>query len=207
MTLASSNTLEQGLDPLPTYMFVAFADRSPVQHITKRNRIKQRIIRVEVMFHLLNKMLGSRKPGESFREEIRSQRKRISLANWNLIAGKKERNRDRDRKPYKEGRVVGVVSAVVILAPIVPSMPVTGAVPSVGVVPLTPVGVVPITPASVVPITPVIVAVEISVTAGMNSGVTGMDGASLRRGNSDDGEQDKAQGSYGFHGIYHYSVN
>ena len=78
-----------------------------------------------------------------------------SLGNWNLIeAGKKERN----RKPYKEGRVVGVVAAVVILAAIIPTVPVAGAVPSVGVVPLT--------PARVVPMTPVIVAVVISVAAG-----------------------------------------
>jgi hypothetical protein len=59
MTLASSNSLHQGLDPLPTYLFVAIADRPPVQHITERNRIKQRIIRVEIMFHLLPKILGS----------------------------------------------------------------------------------------------------------------------------------------------------
>jgi len=76
------------------------------------------------------------------------------LGNWNLIeAGKKERN----RKPYKEGRVVGVVAAVVILAAIVPAVPIAGAVPSVGVVPLP--------PASVVAMTPVIVAVVISVAA------------------------------------------
>src|ERR1700730_17605626 len=93
----------------------------------------------------------------------------ISLGNWNLIeAGKKERN----RKPYKEGRVVGVVAAVVILAAIVPTTPVAGAVPSVGVVPLPPVGVVPITP--------VIVAAVISVAAGMNGVMIGMHGASLR---------------------------
>ena len=92
------------------------------------------------------------------------------MGNWNLIeAGKKERNRD--RKPYKEGRVVGVVAAVVILAAIVPAVPIAGAVPSVGVVPLT--------PARVVPMTPVIVAVVISVAAGMNGGMTGMDGTSL----------------------------
>ena len=95
-----------------------------------------------------------------------------------IEAGKKERNRD--RKPYKEGRVVGVVAAVVILAAIVPTAPIAGAVPSIGVVPLPSVGVVPLTPASVVPITPVIVAVVISVAAGMNGGMTGMDGAGLR---------------------------
>jgi|ERR1700720_2429644 hypothetical protein len=95
-----------------------------------------------------------------------------------IEAGKKERNRD--RKPYKEGRVVGVVTAVVILAAIVPTAPIAGAVPSIGVVPLPSVGVVPLTPASVVPITPVIVAVVISVAAGMNGGMTGMDGAGLR---------------------------
>jgi hypothetical protein len=95
-----------------------------------------------------------------------------------IEAGKKERNRN--RKPYKEGRVVGVVAAVVILAAIVPTTPVAGAVPSVGVVPLPPVGVVPLTPASVVPITPVIVAAVISVAAGMNGVMIGMHGASLR---------------------------
>ena len=136
------------------------------------------------------------------------------MGNSNLIAGKKERDRNRNRKPYKEGRIVGVVSAVVILATIISAVPVTGAVPSVGVVPLTsvgvvpltPIGVVPIAPISVVPIAPAIVAVVISVTAGMNGGMTYMDGTSLRRGNSDDGYQDKAQGSYGVHGIYYYSV-
>ena len=63
---------------------------------------------------------------------------------------------------------------------------------------MTPVVVVTLTPVSVVPITPVIVAVVISVT-----GMIGMDGASLRRSNSDDGDQDKAKCSYGFHSIYH----
>jgi hypothetical protein len=136
-------------------------------------------------------MLGSREQGSRF---LCRGGKEYSLGNWNLIkAGKKERNRN--RKPYKEGRVVGVVSAVVILATIIPALPVAGAV--------TPVGVVALTPASVVPITPVIVAVVISVTAGM----TGMDGTSLRRSNSDDGYQDKAQCSYGFHSIYHSSVD
>ena len=120
------------------------------------------------------------------------------MGNSNLIAGKKERDRNRDREPYKEGRVVGIVSAVVILATIIPAVPVTGAVPSVGVVPLTSVGVVPIAPA--------IVAVVISVTAGMNGGMTGMDGTSLRRTNADQGYQNKTQYFYGFHGIYHYSV-
>jgi hypothetical protein len=67
---------------------------------------------------------------------------------------------------------------------------------------VTPVGVVPLTPASVVPITPVIVAVVISVTGGM----TGMDGTSLRRSNSDDGYQDKVECFYGSHSIYHYSA-
>ena len=114
------------------------------------------------------------------------------MGNCNLIAGKKERNRNRE--PYKEGRVVGVESAIVILATIIPALPVAGAV--------TPVGVVPLTPASVVPITPVIVAVVISVTGGM----TGMDGTSLRRSNSDDGYQDKAECFYGSHSIYHYSA-
>jgi hypothetical protein len=104
---------------------------------------------------------------------------RISWELGALIeAGKKERNRD--RKPHKEGRVVGVVAAVVILAAIVPTAPVAAAVPSVGVVPLPPVGVVSLTPASVVPITPVIVPVIISVAAGMNGGMTSMDGTSLR---------------------------
>ena len=116
----------------------------------------------------------------------------------NLIkVGKKERNRN--RRPYKEGRVVGVVSAVVISATIIPAVPVAGAV--------TPVGVVTLTPASVVPITPVIVAMVISVTAGLNGGMTAMDGTSLRRSNSDDGYQEKAQCSYGFHSIYHSSVD
>ena len=113
-----------------------------------------------------------------------------------IEAGKKERN----RKPYKEGRVVGVVAAVVILAAIVPTAPVTGAVslvgvvplPSVGVVPLPPVGVVPLARSSVIPITSAIIAVVISVAAGMNGGMTGMDGTSLCRSNSDDGYQDKS---------------
>jgi hypothetical protein len=61
MTLASSNSLHQGLDPLPTQLFVAISDRPPVQQITERNRIKQRIIRVEVALHLLPKMLASQK--------------------------------------------------------------------------------------------------------------------------------------------------
>jgi hypothetical protein len=34
-------------------LFVAFADRSSVQQIAERSRIKQRIIRVEVVFHLM----------------------------------------------------------------------------------------------------------------------------------------------------------
>src|SRR5271165_4956737 len=77
--------------------------------------------------------------------------KEYSLGNWNLIKpGKKERN----RKPYKEGRVVGVVSAVVILATIIPALPVAGAVTPVVVVTLTAVVVVTLTPVSVVPITP-----------------------------------------------------
>jgi hypothetical protein len=61
-----------------------------------------------------------------------------------IEAGKKERNRD--RKAYKEGRVVGVVATVVKLAAIVPTAPVAGAVLSVGIVPLPPVGVVPLPP-------------------------------------------------------------
>ena len=63
MTLSGSNSLHQGLDPLPTQLFVAIADRPPVQQITERNRIKQRIIRVEVTLHLLPKMLGSQETG------------------------------------------------------------------------------------------------------------------------------------------------
>ena len=51
MTFASSNSLHQGPDTLPTQQFVAFADRPPVQQIAERSRIKQRIIRVEVVFH------------------------------------------------------------------------------------------------------------------------------------------------------------
>ena len=111
------------------------------------------------------------------------------MGNWNLIeAGKKERN----RKPYKKGRVVGVVAAVVILAAIVPAVPIAGAVPSVGVVP-SPVSVVPLTPASVVAMTPVIVGVIISVAARMNGGMTGMDGTGLCRNNAEDGYQDETQ--------------
>ena len=84
-------------------------------------------------------MLGSREQGSRF---LCRGGEKYSLGNWNLIkAGKKERNRN--RKPYKEGRVVGVVSAVVILATIIPALPVAGAV----------------TPASVVPITPVVISV------------------------------------------------
>jgi hypothetical protein len=37
-----------------------------VQHIAERNRIKQRIIRLEVTLHLLPKIPGSRETGESF---------------------------------------------------------------------------------------------------------------------------------------------
>jgi len=67
-------------------------------------------------------MFGSREQGSRF---LCRGGKEYSLGNWNLIkAGKKERN----RKPYKEGRVVGVVSAVVILATLVPALPVAGAV-------------------------------------------------------------------------------
>jgi hypothetical protein len=107
-----------------------------------------------------------------------SQTNITALGELGLVeAGKKERNRDRNS--YKEGRVVGVVAAVVILAAIVPTAPVATAVPTVSVVPLPPVGVVPMTPVSV-PITPVIVAVVISVAARMNGGTTGMDGTSLR---------------------------
>src|SRR5271165_1075861 len=95
-------------------------------------------------------MLGSREQGSRF---LCRGGKEYSLANWNLIeAGKKERNRN--RKPYKEGRVVGVVSAVVILATIIPALPVAGAVTPVVVVTLTAVVVVTLTPVSVVPITP-----------------------------------------------------
>jgi hypothetical protein len=121
-----------------------------------------------------------------------SGRRHRSLETWSLIeAGKKERNRN--RKPYKKGRVEGVVATVVILAAIVPTAPVAGAVPSVGVVPLTAVGVVSLTPMSVVPVTPVIVAVVISLAAGMNGGMTSVDRTGLSRSNSDDGYQDKAQ--------------
>jgi hypothetical protein len=117
-----------------------------------------------------------------FRKDREREFQTDVTAPWELgaliEAGKKERNRD--RKPYKEGRVVGVVAAAVILAAIVPTAPVAGAVPSVGVVPSPPVAVVPLTPVSVVPIAPVIVAVVVSVAAGMNGGMTGMDGTSLR---------------------------
>jgi hypothetical protein len=76
-------------------------------------------------------------------------------------------------------------------------------VPTVAIVPLPPVGVVSMTSVSVVPMTPVVV----SVAAGMSGGMTGMDDTSLRRSNSDDCYQDKAQFFYGFHGIYHSSVD
>lgn len=60
---------------------------------------------------------------------------------------------------------------------------------------------------SVVPMTPVIVAVVISAPAGMNSGMTGMGVTSLRRSNSEDDYQDKAQRFYDSHAIYDYSVD
>jgi hypothetical protein len=40
IALASADSLHQRLDPLPTYSLVVIADRLPVQHIAKRNRIK-----------------------------------------------------------------------------------------------------------------------------------------------------------------------
>jgi hypothetical protein len=51
----------------------------------------------------------------------------------------KARKKERKRKPYKERRVIGVVAAVVILATIIPALPIAATVPPVGALPLTPV--------------------------------------------------------------------
>jgi hypothetical protein len=59
MALASANSLQQGLNPLPTQLSVEFANRPPVQHITERNRIKQRIHSSGGNVSLMPKMLGS----------------------------------------------------------------------------------------------------------------------------------------------------
>jgi hypothetical protein len=59
----------------------------------------------------------------------------------------------------------------------------------------------------VVPISPVVITVVITVAAGMNGGMTGMDGTGVRRGNTDEGNQEQTQCVYCFHGIYCYSVN
>ena len=176
MTLAGANSLHKRLDPLPTQALVAVADCSPVQHIAERSRIKQGVIRMEVMLHLSPKIPGSR-AGEVFEQYhqffvsvgiIDAERNVLWKIGSLIKAGKKERK----RKPYKKGRVVGVVAVVVILATIVPAVPVAATVPSIGVVPLTPV--------SVVPITPVIVAVVIPATAVVNGGMTRMAVTSLR---------------------------
>jgi hypothetical protein len=155
-----------------------------VQHIAERSRIKQGVIRMEVMLHLSPKIPGSR-AGEVFEQYhqffvsvgiIDAERNVLWKIGSLIKAGKKERK----RKPYKKGRVVGVVAVVVILATIVPAVPVAATVPSIGVVPLTPVSVVPVTSVSVVPITPVIVAVVIAATAVVNGGMTRMAVTSLR---------------------------
>ena len=138
---------------------------------------------MEVMLHLSPKIPDSRAAEVSystidlcFRWYNRRGEER-SLENWMLIkAGKKERK----RKPDKKGRVIGVVAAVVILATIIPAMPVAATVPSIGVVPLTPMIVVPVTSASVVSIAPVIIAVVIPATAVVNGGMTRMAVPSLR---------------------------
>jgi hypothetical protein len=54
---------------------------------------------------------------------------------------------------------------------------------------------------SVVPVTSMVVAVEISVGAGVNGGMTVVNGTRLGRGNCEDGDQDQAQSIYGIHGI------
>ena len=91
---------------------------------------------------------GSRRQPANLLRYVSAYRVNFRLVLWELEVliepGKKERNRD--WKPYKEGRVVRVVAAVVILAAIVPTTPVASVVPSVGVVPLPSVGVVPLTP-------------------------------------------------------------
>ena len=155
-----------------------------MQHIAERSRIKQGVIRMEVMLHLSPKIPGSR-AGEVFEQYhqffvsvgiIDAERNVLWKIGSLIKAGKKERK----RKPYKKGRVVGVVAVVVILATIVPAVSVAATVPSIGVVPLTPVIVVPVTSASVVPITLVIVAVVIPATAVVNGGMTRMAVTSLR---------------------------
>jgi hypothetical protein len=122
---------------------------------------------------MLTKAVGDGGRRVSLTGPYRSENQTNIIVLWELGVliepGKKERNRD--WKPYKEGRVVRVVAAVVILAAIVPTAPVASVVPSVGVVPLT--------PASVVSITPAIVALVISVPGGMNGGMTDMDGTGL----------------------------
>jgi hypothetical protein len=77
--------------------------------------------------------------------------------------------------------------------------------PSVSIVSLPSVVVVSLAPVGV-PLTPVIVAVVISAAAGMDGGMTGMDGTGLRRSNSKDGYHQKTQFIYGFHSIYYYSA-
>ena len=62
--------------------------------------------------------------------------------------------------------------------------------------------VVPLTPAVVA----MVVAMVVAVVVAMAAGVTAVDGASLRRSNSNDDYQDNPQLFYGFHANYGYSV-
>jgi hypothetical protein len=100
--------------------------------------------------------------------------------------------RNGDRQPDEERRVIGIIAAVVVAPMIVATLPVAPVVSSVCVVAMSPV---------------VVVSVVISAASGMNSGVTGMDGTGVRRSNTDGGNQDEAQGVYSFHGIYCYSTH
>ena len=97
----------------------------------------------------------------------------------------------RNWKPNKEGRVIRIISAVVVTSVIISAAPIAPALSSVSVVSVT---------------SATIAAVIVPVAAGMSGGMTGMGATGLRRSNSEEGEQNKTQCCYGFHVNYRNSV-
>jgi hypothetical protein len=109
-----------------------------------------------------------------------------------IKAGNEERKGN--RKPDKEGRIIRIISAVVITSPIISAVPVASALSSVSVVSVTAVIISVVTP------------VVIATAAGMNGSMTGMGRAGLGRSNSEQGDKNKTQHCYGFHVNYCNSV-
>jgi hypothetical protein len=124
-------------------------------------------------------------------QKRRMVRTRMNLFAFTLVseAWEREKGWDRNGEPAEEGRVIGIIAAVVIATVPIAPVPITSAVPPMGVIPVT----------SVIP---AVVATMI-VSSSMDCGVTGVIRTRVGGGDSEDRNKGKAQC---FHGFLTYTI-